>query len=142
MCILCNETYTVRIIEIGTRSISTRCTEYPLPSVYCTIDESALSPTGYKKRTGQFLRALHVYTAWTAEMDRKSLATASGCIRFTLATASDQNCCTNNYIRSGYFKWVWQLTLTLATASELWQLPLWQLPLTLATASDHTMIYS
>jgi hypothetical protein len=47
-----------------------------------------------------------------AEMDRNCLATASGCIRFTLATASDQNCCTNNYIRSGYFKGVWQLPLT------------------------------
>ena len=93
-------------------------------------------------------------------MDRKSLATASGCIRFTLATASDQNFCTNKYIRSGYLKGVWQLPLTLATASELWQLPLWQLPftlataselwqlllwqlpLTLATASDHIMVYS
>ena len=62
------------------------------------------------------------------------LATASGCIKFTLATASDQNSCT----RSGHLKGVWQLPFTLATASELWQLPLWQLPLTLATASDYS----
>ena len=66
------------------------------------------------------------------------LATASGCIKFTLATASDQNSCTNKYIRSGHVRGVWQLPFTLATASELWQLPLWQLPLTLATASDYS----
>ena len=66
------------------------------------------------------------------------LATASGCIKFTLATASDQNSCTNKYIRSGHLKGVWQLPFSLATASELWQLPLWQLPLTLATASDYS----
>ena len=64
------------------------------------------------------------------------LATASGCIKFTLATAYEQDSCTKKYIRSGHLKGVWQLPFTLATASELWQLPLWQLPLTLATASD------
>ena len=57
---------------------------------------------------------------YMAEMNQICLATASGCIRFTLATASDQNCCTNTYIRSRYFK----------------------LPLTLATASDHIVVYS
>ena len=66
------------------------------------------------------------------------LATASGCIKFTLATASDKNSCTNKYIRSGHLKGFWQLPFTLATASELWQLLLWQLPLTLATASDYS----
>ena len=66
------------------------------------------------------------------------LATASGCIKFTLATAYEQNSRTKKYIRSGHHKGVWQLPFTLATASELWQLPLWQLPLTLATASDYS----
>ena len=69
-------------------------------------------------------------------MDRKSLATASRCIRFTLATASDQKFCTNKYIRSGYLKGLppTLATTSLATASLA--------TASLATASLATASYS
>ena len=54
-------------------------------------------------------------------MDRICLAIASGCIRFTLAAASDQNCCTSD---QGILKGcgncllLWQLLLNSAVSQN------------------------
>ena len=69
------------------------------------------------------------YTAWTTtEMGHFHMATTSGYRKFTLATTSDQFFCVNNSIRSGHFKVVWQLPLTLATTSKLQLFDQRQLP--------------